>query len=148
MEFAEGTIEVDLKGRDAAERIFLGVAFNVADGKTFEAVYFRPFNFKADDKALRTRAVQYVSWPANTREVLRETKPGVYESAVQPVPDPAGWFHARVEVTRQKVRVRVDDGKEPCPVVDQLAGREKGKVGLWVNSREGTFSNLKIVPAK
>ena len=45
VEFSEGTLELDLKGRGKIERCFLGVAFNVADGKTFEAVYFRPFNF-------------------------------------------------------------------------------------------------------
>ena len=63
------------------------------------------------------------------------------------MPDPGGWFHARIEVTKQKVRVWVDDAKEPCLVVDRLAGREKGKVGLWVDSREGAFRNLRIVPA-
>ncbi len=147
LEFSEGTLEVDLKGRGKFQRCFLGVAFNVADGKNFEAVYFRPFNFMQADDNLRAHGVQYVSWPDNTWERLRKEKPGIYESAVRPVPDPAGWFHARVEVTKQKVRVWVDDAKEPCLVVDRLARREKGKVGLWVDSREGTFRNLQISPA-
>jgi len=43
--FTTGTIEVDLKGKNVRQRSFLGVAFNVAGEKTFEAVYFRPFNF-------------------------------------------------------------------------------------------------------
>jgi hypothetical protein len=148
MEFAEGTIEIDLKGKGKQEASFLGVAFSVADGKTFEAVYFRPFNFMRDDEAFRVRAVQYISWPDNTWEKLRKEKPGVYESAVKPVPDPSGWFHARIEVTKQKVSVWVDDAKEPCLIVDRLAKREKGKLGLWVDSKEGEFSNLKILPAK
>jgi hypothetical protein len=67
---------------------------------------------------------------------------------VNPIPDPSGWFHARVEVTKQKVRVWVDGAKEPCLVVDRRSGRDKGKVGLWVDSREGTFSNLRIISAK
>jgi len=146
LEFAEGTLEVDLKGAGKEQRIFLGLAFNAVDGKTFEAVYFRPFNFMPKDDAYRARAVQYVAWPDNTWEKLREGKPGVYEAAVKPVPDPSGWFHARVEVTK-KVRVWVDDAKEPCLVVDRLSSRDKGKVGLWVDSREGTFSNLKITLA-
>ena len=50
--FTEGSIEVDLKGKGKAQRSFLGVAFAVADGKTFEAVYFRPFNFLANDAKL------------------------------------------------------------------------------------------------
>jgi hypothetical protein len=146
VEFGEGTLEIDLKGKGKVERTFLGVGFNVVDGKTFEAVYFRPFNFMRDDQTYRTRAVQYVAWPEHTWEKLREGKPGVYESAVKPVPDPSGWFHARIEVTKQKVRVWVADGKEPCLVVDRLASGEKTRVGLWVDSNEGSFRNLKIAP--
>jgi len=148
LEFAEGTLEIDLKGKGKFERTFLGVAFNVEDGKTFEAVYFRPFNFMREDNPFRFRAVQYVAWPEHTWEKLRTGKPGKYESAVKPIPDPTGWFHARIEVTKQKVSVWVDDATEPCLVVDRLANREKGKVGLWVDSNEGAFSNLKIQPAK
>jgi hypothetical protein len=148
VEFAEGTLEIDLKGKGKVERTFLGVGFNVVDGRTFEAVYFRPFNFMKDDPTYRARAVQYVAWPKHTWEKLREGKPGVYEAAVKPVPDPSGWFHARIEVTKQKVRVWVDDGKEPCLVVERLAGGEKRKVGLWVDSNEGSFRQLKITPAK
>jgi hypothetical protein len=148
LEFAEGTLEIDLKGKGKSEASFLGVAFSVVDGKTFEAVYFRPFNFMRDDESFRVHSVQYVSWPDNTWEKLRKGKPGVYEAAVKPVPDPSGWFHARIEVTKQKVSVWVDDAKDPCLVVDRLANREKGKTGLWVDSKEGAFSNLKILPAK
>src|SRR5581483_7687111 len=97
LEFAEGTIDIDLKGKGKMRASFLGIAFNVADEKTFEAVYFRPFNFLRDDKALRAHAVQYVAWPDHTWENLRKAQPGVYESAINPIPDPAGWFHARIE---------------------------------------------------
>jgi hypothetical protein len=146
-EFSEGTLEIDLKGKGKSERSFVGVAFSVADGKNFEAVYFRPFNFQRDDP-YRARAVQYVAWPDHTWEKLRAGQPGKYESAVKPIPDPSGWFHARVEVKKQKVRVWVNDAKEPCLVVDRLASRDKGKVGLWVDSHEGWFSNLKVRAAK
>ena len=64
------------------------------------------------------------------------------------MPDPAGWFHARVDVTKKKVSVFVDDAKEPCLVVNRLASRDSGKVGLWVDSRDGAFANLKISPAR
>ena len=148
LEFAEGEIEVDLKGKGKLDASFVGVTFNVADGKTFEAVYFRPFNFMSDDETRRGHAVQYVAWPDHTWEKLRTGKPGVYEAAVKPVPDPAGWFHARIQVTKQKVSVWVENAEKPCLVVERLTEREKGKVGLWVDSREGAFSNLKISPAK
>jgi hypothetical protein len=147
LEFGEGTLEIDLKGRGKQQRCFLGVAFHVVDGNTFEAVYFRPFQFMAD-VPLRSRAIQYVCWPDHLFQTLRQEKPGKYESAVKPVPDPGGWFHARIEVTKRKVSVWVDDGKEPCMVVDRLSSREGGKVGLFVDSREGTLSNLTIRPAK
>ena len=142
--FGEGTIEVDLKGKGKRETSFVGVAFSVVDGKSFEAVYFRPFNFMRDDPSFRAHAVQYIAWPQYTWENLRRAKPGRYESSVHPVPDPSGWFHARIEVTKQTVRVWVDDGKEPCLVVDRLVSHSKGKVGLWVDSKDGAFSELKI----
>jgi hypothetical protein len=148
LEFDEGSLEIDLKGKGKEEASFLGLAFGVVDGKTFEAVYFRPFNFMRDDAAFRSRAVQYVAWPDHTWEELRTGKPGVYESAVKPIPDPAGWFHARVVVTKQTVSVWVEDAKEPCLVVDRLTKGRKGKVGLWVDSKEGAFSGLKVLPGK
>jgi len=144
---AEGTLEVDLKGRGQTQASFLGLAFDVVDASTFEAIYFRPFNFISDDTH-RVHAVQYVSWPAHTWEKLRQATPGRYEAAVQPVPDPSGWFHARVEVAKDKVRVWVDGAAQPCLVVDRLGARGGGKVGLWVDSKEGSFRNLTITPAK
>jgi hypothetical protein len=147
LEFTEGVIDIDLKGKGRIQRSFLGIAFAVEDGKTFEAVYFRPFNF-LNDGVFRKRAVQYVAWPEHTWEKLRAQTPGVYESAVNPIPDPEGWFHARIEVTKKRVKVFVNDGKEPCLVVDRLASRDKAKVGLWVDSQEGRFANLKILSAK
>jgi hypothetical protein len=147
VDFAEGTLEIDLKGRGPLERCFLGVAFNVADGTNFEAVYFRPFNFREGDYSTPTHAVQYIAWPDHTWEKLRKNKPGQFESTVKPVPDPSGWFHARIEVTKQKVSVWVDDAKEPSLVVGRLSGRIRGgKIGLWVDSRAGSFRNLKIMP--
>jgi hypothetical protein len=64
------------------------------------------------------------------------------------VPDPNGWFHARVVVASPKVSVFVDEGKEPALVVEQLSDRKKGLVGIWVgNGSGGDFANLKITPA-
>ena len=78
---------------------------------------------------------------------MREEQPGKYEKAVNPVPDPNAWFHARVVVASPKVSVFVGDAKEPSLVVDQLSDRKKGLVGLWVgNNSGGDFANLNIVP--
>ena len=147
MKFSEGTLEIDLRGGGTQEASFLGLAFGVADAKTFEAVYFRPFRFADQDSGARGHAVQYVSWPEYTWEKLRKDKPGVYETAIQPVPDPAGWFHARIDVTRQTVSVSVDGSAQPCLKVDRLSHRA-GDVGLWVDSMPASFRNLRIQPAR
>ncbi len=144
--FSEGTLEIDLRGGGTRAASFLGVAFGVADPRTFEAVYFRPFRFADEDADARSHAVQYVAWPEYTWEKLRKEKPGVYEVAINPVPDPAGWFHARIDVTKQRVSVSVD-GSAPCLVVDRLAHRA-GDVGLWVDSMPAAFRNLRIQPAR
>jgi hypothetical protein len=145
VKFSEGTLDIELRGAGKQEASFLGLAFGVADATTFEAVYFRPFRFADDDPEARSHAVQYVAWPEYTWEKLRKDKPGGYEADIQPVPDPAGWFHARIEVTKEKVSVSVDGSAQPCLVVDRKAHRE-GAVGLWVDSMAGAFRNLRISP--
>src|SRR5262245_6017950 len=148
VEFADGAIEFDVRGKDVQQQSFVGVAFHGLDEKTYDAVYFRPFNFKTEDQARRLRAVQYISHPTYTRQKLRTEQPGKYEKPVSPPPDPNDWFHARVVVASPKVSVFVNDAKEPCLVVDQLSDRKKGLVGLWVgNTSGGDFANFKIVPA-
>jgi len=148
IEFANGAIEIDIRGKDVQQQSFVGVAFHGLDEKTHDAIYFRPFNFKAEDPARRLRAVQYIAHPTYPWQKLREEHPGKYEQPVNPVPDPNGWFHARVVVASPKVSVFVNDAKEPSLVVTQLSDRKKGLVGLWVgNNSAGDFANLKIVPA-
>jgi hypothetical protein len=148
IEFADGTIEFDVRGKDVQQQSFVGVAFHGVDGTTYDAVYFRPFNFKTDDQARRIRAVQYISHPTYTWQKLRTEHPGEYEKAVNPVPDPNGWFHVRVVVASPKVSVFVGDGKDPSLVVTQLSSRKKGLIGLWVgNMSGGDFANLRIGPS-
>jgi len=148
LEFANGAIEFDVRGKDVQGQSFVGVAFHGQDEKTYDAVYFRPFNFKAEDPARHAHAVQYISHPTYTWQKLRTEQPGKYEQSVSPAPDPNGWFHARVVVASPKVSVFVSDAKEPCLVVDQLSDRKKGLVGLWGGgSVGGDFASFKIIPA-
>ena len=148
IEFSSGTIEFDVRGKDVAQQSFVGVAFHAVDAGTCDAVYFRPFNFRAGDPASRSHAVQYHSLPTYTWQRLRTDYPGKYEQAVSPVPDPTAWFHARVLVANAKVTVFVADAKEPCLVVDALNNRKAGLVGLWVgNNSGGDFANLTITHA-
>ena len=148
IEFSNGAIELDLRGKDAQQQSFVGVAFHGVDGATYDGVYFRPFNFRAEDPARRTRAVQYISHPTYPWQKLRAEHPGKYEQAVTPAPDPNGWFHVRVVVASPKVRVFVEDAKEPSLIVSQLSERGKGLIGLWVgNNSSGDFANLRLIPA-
>jgi hypothetical protein len=148
VEFASGTIEFDVRGKDVQQQSFVGVAFHGVDGTTYEAIYFRPFNFRTPDPARRLRAVQYIAHPVYTWQKLRAEHPGVYEQPVNPVPDPNGWFHVRVVVAGPKVSVFVGDATEPSLVVNQLSERPKGLIGLWAgNNSGGDFANLRIRPS-
>lgn len=154
VEFENGVIEFDVKGKDELQKSFVGLAFRGVDETTHDAVYFRPFNFKAEDPVRRIHAVQYVSHPTFTWKKLRDERNGQYEKAVfpkpeMPAPDPNDWFHARIVVAKPKVSVYVNDLKEPSLVVDELTDRKGGKLGFWLGEGSGgTFANLKITPAK
>jgi hypothetical protein len=146
--FGEGAIEVDVRGADQPGQSFVGVAFHGVNDTTYEAVYFRPFNFRNPDVPRRSRAVQYISHPAHPWQKLREQHPGKYEAAISPVPDPDGWFHARVEIKGREVRVFVNGAAEPCLTVTSLSDRPRGMIGLWVGHESaGEFANLKLMPA-
>src|SRR5262245_9280059 len=142
----EGAIDVDLRGQGEASASFVGVAFGVADAEHYEAVYFRPFRFRSGTAIERAHAVQYIAWPEHTWEAVREKAPGVYEAAIAPVPDPAGWFHAHIEIGPATVKVFVDGAARPTLVVNRLR-TARGGIGLWVDSQQGSFANLEIRPA-
>ncbi|MBP7706784.1 MAG: hypothetical protein KA243_05995 [Candidatus Aminicenantes bacterium] len=147
--FALGEIECDIQGRGTpVQGSFVGLAFGVRDAETFDAVYFRPFNFRSEDPARRARSVQYVSHPEWTWPRLRQERPGAFEKAVEPSPDPDRWFHVRIVVGPADIRVFVDGAGEPCLTVPALSGPRTGAVALWVgNNSPGRFAGLKIRPA-
>jgi hypothetical protein len=147
--FGDGTIEFDVRGKDVFQRSFVGFAFHAADDQTYDAVYFRPFNFRNPDPSRSNHAVQYVSHPEFTWQRLRAEKPEQYEKSVRPVPDPNGWFHVRIVIASPKVSVYVEGAAEPCLAVEKLNDRREGRFGLMVgNGSGGDFANLKIIPAK
>ena len=149
IKFGNSVIECDIKGKDVFQNSFLGLAFRGVDEKTQDVVYCRPFNFRAADPDRRSHAVQYVSHPTYTWSKLRKEHPAVYEKPVDPQPDPNGWLHLRIVVSKPKVSVYLNDAKEPSLVVQELSERIDGWVGLWVgNTSGGTFANLKITPGR
>lgn len=143
----EGVIEVDLKGKDVPQQSFLGIAFHMVDWTTLEAVYFRPFNFRAGGAEQRSHAVQYVSHPANTWQRLRTERTGQFEQPIEPPPDPSGWFHARIVLAKGRVEVFVNGSMAPSLSVEDLGAPRSGGVALWVgNGSDGAFASLRITP--
>ena len=148
-DFSEGTLEVDLHGANKPQQSFVGLAFRGANETTYDAIYFRPFNFKNAEVERRSRSVQYVSMPQFPWEKLRADSPGKYEAGITPAPDPDDWFHARVVLAGRRVSVYVNGATTPALVVTELSDRRGGQIGLWVgNGSDGAFANLKVTPAK
>jgi hypothetical protein len=143
-EFSTGTLELDLKTGTTRLRCFVGVVFNVVDTKTFEGVYFRPFNFRTNSP-YRLRAVQYVAWPVHTWEHLRKNSPGQYEQPIDPPPDPERWFHAQIDVMEKQVRVFVNHSPKASLTVRRLVeGGSKRLLGLFVDTHDGLYANLQV----
>jgi len=145
VEFSNGIIELDIHGKDELQRSFLGVAFHGADARAFDAVYFRPFNFKAADSVRKIHAVQYESNPLYPWNVLRDKYNGQYEKSVNPPLDPNKWFHVKVVFNYPMISVFVNGSARLSLSVKQLNERKTGKLGLWVgNNSDGAFANLKV----
>lgn len=145
-----GTIEVKLMSRlrpDAPDfaRGFIGVAFRINEDDTkFECIYLRPTNGRAEDQLRRNRSLQCFSFPDYKFERLRKEAPGVYETYADM--GLGEWITVRIEVSGNKAKLFLNDGKQPALVVNDLKhGDASGAIGLWVDvGTEGLFSDLKI----
>lgn len=143
--FGSGTIELDIRGKNKPGQSFVGIAFHGAADDTYDAIYFRPFNFQSPDQGRKIHSVQYISMPAQDWSVLRQQFPGKYENQLTEPVNPDDWFHARIEVQGMTVSVFVNGASSPSLVVDKLSSRRTGKLGLWVgNGSAGDFANLVI----
>ena len=148
VDFHNGTIEVRIRGKNVQGRSFVGIAFRGVDDETYDAVYFRPFNFLADNALSRSHHVQYISHPAHTWFTLRRDHTGMYENEIVAPPDPDGFFTARIEIAKPEIRVYVNEAVEPSLVVTELTDRVGGRVGLWMgNGSDGSFAELVLRPA-
>lgn len=148
-DFAEGTLDVDVRGRDMLGQSFLGLAFHGKDDNTYEAVYLRPFNFRAQDPARHQHAVQYISVPDYDWPRLRKEFPEEFENPVDPSVAPTDWVPLRLVVKGQTVQIYVGKVTAPTLEVRKLGKLERGMVGLWTgNNSDGDFANLRITNAK
>ena len=142
--FSNGTIEVDLRGKDIPQQSFLGIAFHGVDTITYDAIYFRPFNFQSKDSVRKIHAVQYISEPDFPWQRLREERNGVYEKGIVPPPPPTEWLHARITVKGPTIKVYVNNATTPSLTVDKLNSRKDGLIGLWSVGLNGEFANLVV----
>jgi hypothetical protein len=148
-QFKSGTITFDVKGNDKMQGSFVGVAFHGLNDTTYECVYFRPFNFLADDAVRKSHGVQYIAVPQYDWPLLREKYPNKYEQAVIPAPNPNAWFHVRITVTPKKISVYVNNIQKAALEVEPLVNTGGTKIGYWVgNGSPGDWKNLKITHSK
>lgn len=144
--FEAGTIEIELLGENNPGKSFIGIAFNIVDEDTYEAIYFRPFNFVAAEQIRKEHMVQYIHHPEFTWYKLRENRTGEFENEISTPPDPDDWFKARIEISETSVQVYVNDHDEPVLKVDRLTSTGSGKIGLWTgNGSSGRFRNLVLL---
>ena len=145
IEFETGTIEVELLGENNPGKSFIGIAFNIQDEETFEAIYFRPFNFVATEQARKDHMVQYVNHPEYTWYKLREERTMEFENELSSPPSPGDWFKIVIEVTDDKVSVMMDMIALPVLEINRLSETKSNKIGLWVgNGSSGRFRNLHV----
>jgi hypothetical protein len=148
-DFSEGTIELDVRGKDVFQQSFLGVAFHRKDDATYESVYIRPFNFRATDPARRDHAVQYMTVPEFDWPLLRERFPEEFENPVNSTLSPTDWVPLRIDVRGPRVQIFVGLVANVTLEARKLGTLDRGLVGLWVgNNSDGDFANLRITPRK
>ncbi len=142
-EFSTGTIQVELLGENNPGKSFIGIAFNIENDSTYEAIYFRPFNFVAEEQIRKDHMVQYIFHPEFTWRKLRAQRTGEFESEITPAPKPDDWFKVNIKVADEKVTVYVKDIAEPVLTVHRLNATKSEKIGLWTGfGSSGRFRNL------
>jgi tetratricopeptide (TPR) repeat protein len=124
----DAVIEVDLKGKDVAQQSFLGIAFHLVDWTTFDAVYFRPFNFRAPEAERRSHSVQYVSHPVNTWQKLRAEQPGRFEKAIELDPRSADAWLCKCNGLKG-----LGKNEEALECYDRALKIDPTKTQAWVN---------------
>ena len=156
--FSNGVIEVELASAPAqgpypGARGFVGIAFRVqtahdaAGPQTYDALYLRPTNGRAEEQERRNHAAQYISHPDWTWSRLRRESPSRYEAYVDLVPDT--WTKVRIEVHGTQAKLFVHGQSQATLLVNDVKSgpSASGGVALWIGP--GTvahFRNLVVTP--
>ena len=142
-DFKNGTIKIEMRGKNVVQKSFIGIAFHAQNDKTYDAVYCRPFNFLAKDSIKRIHAIQYISHPIYTWKKLREEKNSLYEKEIINPPNPNGWFTITIVVDKKSVKAFINDSKKASLDVEKLSDNQNGKIGIFVGDDSGgDFRNI------
>lgn len=150
-DFTDGTIEAEIAGAPApdaapAARGFVGVAFRMQNNpSTFESIYLRPTNGRAQDQERRNHSVQYAAHPDWAFDRLRKEAPSKYETYVDL--QPGVWTKIRIEVRGAHARLYVHGREQPTFIVNDLKLGDKAKGGIALTLDIETvahFRNLKV----
>ena len=143
IEFDKGIIEVELLGENNPGKSFIGIAFNIQNDSTFEAVYFRPFNFVAEEQIRKDHMVQYIFHPEFSWRKLRDERTGEFENEISDPPNPNDWFKAIIMISDTKVEVYINEISKPVLSVDRLTSTKSNKISIWTGfGSSGRFRNL------
>jgi len=146
IDFKEGTVDIDLRGKDAFLNSFLGIAFYGTDTSTCDIIYFRPFNFHHVDSSRWKWSLAYMHIPDHNYAKLRKEHPGVYESAIVNAPQADAWFHATIVIRNRHASVFVNHSDKPSLEVALLNNRSDGLFGIYSYGLTNDFANLIITP--
>ena len=145
-DFETGVIEINLLGENNPGKSFIGVAFNIQNDSTYEAIYFRPFNFVAEEQIRKEHMVQYIFHPEFGWNRLRTERTGEFEAEILNPPNPDEWFAATITITPDRVQVHLPDSPGTVLDVPRLTTPASNKIGYWVgHNSSGRFDNLKVV---
>ena len=143
IEFDKGVIEIEFLGENNPGKSFIGIAFNIQNDNTYEAIYFRPFNFVAEEQIRKDHMVQYIFHPEFTWRKLRNERTGEFEDEISDPPNPDDWFKAIIKITDNTVDVYLNKLIEPVLSVDRLTLSKSNKIGIWTGfGSSGRFKNL------
>ena len=143
IEFENGIIEIELLGENKPGKSFIGIAFNIQNDSTYEAIYFRPFNFVAKEQIRKDHMVQYIYHPEFTWRKLRKERTEEFEDEISAPPNPDDWFKAIIKIHDTTIDVYINELPIPVLSVKRLTRTTSKKMGLWTGfGSSGRFRNL------
>lgn len=148
----KGAVSLEVAGTVApgageGARGFIGIAFRVqGQGDSYEYLYLRPTNGRANDQVRRNHSVQYSSHPGWGWQRLRKEFPEKYESYVDL--EAGVWTRIRITFDGAQARLYVHGNEQPALIVDDLRQpAAPGGIALWIGpGTVGYFRGFTATP--